>query len=483
MNTKQVKLAGAFKFIYLILAMITFSTFTSRTAVNQYFSYIVFAFGVAVFLFRLITFKEYKNTKGLYLLIAFSVLSVVSALVNFRYGGMTDLIENAQSLSWMLFSFFILYTYNAKTTKEDIQKEFKGISYFLLLYNFVACVIGIGMLAVNCSMIVVRNGETVLGGFLWNRLWGVYTDPNHGAVVAAVCILLSLYYILIRTKTVMTILHVINILLCEIYVACSDSRTGLVTLMAALAAFTYLYFRKRQIRPIDGKRILKCTFCLVLACVVALFPYFSSNIVKTTVSVIMTHVAPADPPIDNTADPSIDGTQGGKKPNDNPFIIGRNENLDNNDISNDPSNRRFDIWKSGLDIVKKTPLVGASFRGIVSFAEKELPDTYILNNDAGKFSCMHNSLLDILVAQGILGFVVFAAFAVLVIVTCLRSIFKVRKTEDYLLLSVLYAIILLIAISSLFLSQIIFINSIGGILFWIMLGYAVDYAGLASSEE
>ena len=470
MSIKQNKLALAFKFMYLILAIITFNVYTGKTPVNQYFSYAVFGFGVVVFLFRLFSFKEYKTTKGLYLLIAFSALSVVSALVNFRFGGKTDLIENAQSLSWMLFCFFILYAYNAGTTKEDIKKEFTGISYFLLLYNFLACAAGAFLIAADRGMIIVRNGETVLGGFLWNRLWGVYTDPNHGAVVAGVCIILSLYHLIIRKNAVMTVAHIINIILCEFYIACSDSRTGLVSLMASLAVFAFLYLMKRQIKFVDCKRLVKCAFCCLMAILIALLPYFASDVTKTTVSKIKISIAGGNAPTDNPK-------------NDSALIIGRNENPDSTDISTDPSNRRLDIWKSGLDIVKKTPLVGTSFRGMVSFAEKNLPDTYILNNDSGKFNCMHNSLLDILVGQGILGLAVFAAFAILVLVTCLKNLPKVKKEEDFLLLSTLYTVVFLIAVSSLFLSQIIFINSIGGILFWMFLGYAVNYMSLSVSEE
>ena len=117
MDIKRIKCKAdiVFKFVYLILAIITFNAFTDKTAVSRYYTYIVFAFGVIVFLLRFFSFKDYKNTKGLFLLIAFSFLSVVSALINFRYGGKYDIIENLQSLVWMLFSFFILYAYDVNT--------------------------------------------------------------------------------------------------------------------------------------------------------------------------------------------------------------------------------------------------------------------------------------------------------------------------------------------------------------------------------
>ncbi len=474
MDIKRIKCKAdiVFKFVYLILAIITFNAFTDKTAVSRYYTYIVFAFGVIVFLLRFFSFKDYKNTKGLFLLIAFSFLSVVSALINFRYGGKYDIIENLQSLVWMLFSFFILYAYDVNTEKSDIKKEFKLISYFLLFYNIVAAVISILMMANNYIIKEVRDGALVLGGFLWNRLWGIYTDPNHGSILAAICVIISLYYISNKPKAFALIVHIINIFLSLIYIACSDSRTGLVSLISGIVVFVYLYLVRREFKFIKIKGI-KYIFCVFMSLIIASTSLLAVNLSKNVISEIRIKNIEISMENENLPENVVLGE----------LTIGRHESENNGDLSEDISNRRFGIWKSGLEIFAKAPLFGTSFRGMISFAKEVLPDTYILNNDAGVFNCMHNSLLDVLVGQGIIGFAVFIAFAILILVNLLKGIKTIKDKDDYLLISSLASIIFLIAVSSLFLSQIVYINSIGGIVFWMFLGYAMNYLNASLFEE
>lgn len=465
MDIKQVRYKAdrIFKFLYLILAIVTFNFLTSKTVINKYYTYLVFAFGAFVFLFRLFNLKDYKKTKGLFLLIAFSLLSVVSALLNFRYGGKYDLIENTQSLVWTLFCFFVLYAYDTDIEKKDIVKEYNLISYFLLFYNMIAAVVSVYMMTIRYHIIEVRDGATVLGGFLWNRLWGIYTDPNHGAVLSAICVILSLYYISTKPKALTLVLHIINILLSVIYISCSDSRTGVVSLVSAIVVFVFLFLIAKQMTFIRIKAV-QYLFCAFLSLAIAFTSVFAVGFLKNTISKISIQ--------NNTPSGNVEE-----------FIIGRDENEHNDDLSEDISNRRFDIWKSGMEIFSKTPLFGTSFRGMVSFAENVLPDTYILNNGAGKFNCMHNSLLDVLVSQGITGLALFVAFAILIIVNLCKAIFQIKDKENYLLISTLISIVLLIAVSSLFLSQIVYINSIGGIVFWMFLGYAMNFINAALIEE
>ena len=120
---------------------------------------------------------------------------------------------------------------------------------------------------------------------------------------------------------------------------------------------------------------------------------------------------------------------------------------------------------------------------MVSFAEKLLPNTYILNNGQGIFNCMHNSFLDVLVSQGIIGFGVFMAFAIIIFWSFCKKSFEMKQENDFLFVSVIFSIFATLVFSSLFISQIIYINSIGGILFWILLGYLMNYINQSSEPE
>ena len=152
-----------------------------------------------------------------------------------------------------------------------------------------------------------------------------------------------------------------------------------------------------------------------------------------------------------------------------------------NDINGDVSNRRFAIWGSGLEIFKSKPLTGVTFRNYVPYAEDKLPDTYIVHNDFDKFRSMHNSFVDILVSQGILGVVIIAAYIILVLVLIFKNFFKF-KGEKYKYHTVLLSIIAPIFASMMFYSETFYMNTGGAFLFWLALGYLIQSVTSKNSE-
>ncbi|OTO76647.1 O-antigen ligase family protein [Enterococcus sp. 12E11_DIV0728] len=60
----------------------------------------------------------------------------------------------------------------------------------------------------------------------------------------------------------------------------------------------------------------------------------------------------------------------------------KNINLNRKDVENnsDISNNRFNLWKSAFEIFKETPIFGTSPRGLIPFAQKNMPDTLIGKN-------------------------------------------------------------------------------------------------------
>ena len=51
-----------------------------------------------------------------------------------------------------------------------------------MAYTFMAVAAGTVMLVADYYAYTEVNGVVVILGFLWNRLWGVYSYPNYGAV-------------------------------------------------------------------------------------------------------------------------------------------------------------------------------------------------------------------------------------------------------------------------------------------------------------
>ena len=158
-----------------------------------------------------------------------------------------------------------------------------------------------------------------------------------------------------------------------------------------------------------------------------------------------------------------------------PTLSGKSEAEDNgqvgrDDMEEDPSNRRFDIWNSGIEIFSENKICGVGRFNFLSYAEKNLPETYIVNNNFQKFDSMHNMPLDVLVSQGLIGFLILFAVVINSAIYIGKNI-GVWAPQDGLLAICLFAIIIANGVSSIFLSTVVYINSPATYIFWVCFGY------------
>ena len=155
-----------------------------------------------------------------------------------------------------------------------------------------------------------------------------------------------------------------------------------------------------------------------------------------------------------------------------PSKVGRKQ-----DLKGDASNGRLDIWKSGLEIVETSPVVGVSFRNMTAYAQQNMPHTYLVDNpENAKYDSLHNSVLDVLVSQGILGILISLA---LVFNTgkLLREYLNQRKTVGHKVkaeqsfTTACLALTLAMGVGSLFLSMVFYLNAPQTYIFWLCFGY------------
>jgi O-antigen ligase len=269
-------------------------------------------------------------------------------------------------------------------------------------------------------------------------------------VFATISVLLSFYFFEKNKNTLFRVALCINALIQLAYIAFSDSRTGLVTLFITVFAYVYLI----ALRKVKKEKAVKYAICVVLALVIALSSaVVTLGIEKVGGELVVSHYEKMDDPAVEV--PDLDG--------------GRVQ-----DIENDFSNRRFDIWKSGVEIFLKSPVTGVSYFNIKQFALEVVPETYLVNNDHGQFNNMHNMLFNLLAGQGILGMVLFIAFAIYAVIFVLKRIFKVDN-EDYSYIVVMVVCVMAGFIASMFLTDIIYVNSPNSMVFWLFLGYIMHY--------
>lgn len=445
----------SFKITYLILAIGTFNSFTFGTPIMSILVMVTFGLGCILMLERLLHWKQYISMPYLVWLVLFCVSFVVSTIANAKYGFM----ENAKWLVWTSFQMLLLYVVRNDKTIEEQKKEHTVISKIIIGYSFGAALISILLLLVRYShmWVMEANDQRIIQGVLWGRLWGVYTDPNYGAVIGVISILLSLYFLhgLLGRKRVF---YKLNIILQFLYIVFSDSRTGMVALLVSVGFYIYTTLLKKNSEKINVKQRLKNIFITVCICLLMLTGLKLVKIVyNEMVSPVMTTLFFSD-----------EEENEDEEEKEMEEKIGREE-----DIKADPSNRRFDIWGSGIEILNTTPVVGTGYTTFVSYTKDNVPDTYVLTNDHGVFGNMHNSFLNILVYQGVFGFVAFMIFVFSTIIKVFKNIW-ILDGEQYRYAITMLSCIAAVVCSMMFLLEGVYTNSIGSIVLWSFLGYIIQ---------
>ena len=448
------KISLFFKISYLILAITTFNSFTFGMPVMSVLVIISFVLGVATICLRLVNWKNYIRMPMFWLLISFCISFLISMVANIQYG----FIENFKWLIWTSFQLLILYTMDANCKPEYYKREFKILSYIVIIYSFFAAAVSIILMLIQFQQIVELENQRILRGFFWGRLWGVYTDPNYGSVISSISIILSLFLCQYCRKKIKIFLYV-NIIFQLLYIVFSDSRTGLVSLLVGISLFTYMHLLRKETRLAGIKKYLK-NILIVLGVVVITF--VGTQLIKITYNNV---VVPVLSEFFYEEGLEVENPEEEKEL----AKIGREE-----DINVDPSNRRFDIWKSGLEIFKTTPVVGTSYISFLPYVEDNLPDTYVVNNDHGNFGNMHNEYLNVLVYQGVIGAVILVLFIVRAIYIIFNNMFKLENQKFYYY-SMLFTLVAIVAAAMMFVLEGVYTNSVGAFVFWSALGYLVHF--------
>ena len=451
-----------FKIEFLFYVCLSYNNIFFGKKIMSAFVIVSTFLGVTILVIRLIDYKKYKDAKLFTLILAFLISYLITIISNYKYG----FLDGIKNLTWMTFQLLIIYLYKLDDNSERYKKDFKILSNCYLLYMFLASFWSILQFYSGNSDIKYKNssGYVIPSGFIWGRLWGVFTDPNQGSVYACIAIVLSIYFIIAFNKKkplgkIATALYSINILIQIIYIAFSDSRTGMVCFSIGMAFLSYMILIK--------KIKIQNNFNRYIACFIAsLSIFFISIIIPVGVRSFNNYIQ------DTKVQKEIENP---KKNDKNK--IGRKD-----DIESDLSNRRFLIWKSSIEIFSTKPILGVSHTNLNNYAYKKLPKTYIINNTQHDFQTSHNMFLDVLTGQGVVGFTIL----ITMIISSMLFIFKrINKLEgmEYFYITIMLTCIAICFTSCVFMTEIFYVNSPIAFMFWSMLGYINQYLFVKDKEE
>lgn len=447
LSQKMDLISEIFKYCYIAHIILAGNTLLINTVLLRITSLIVLVLGAIVLLYRAWNFKSFIKYPFIILYIIFLTSYVVSALINFRYGW----IDNVKILIWMSLQFGGLYLFDRKRDYLNIIREFKVSLHIIIALTSFTNLIGIWMLLANYwGYHESAEGRTILMGIAWwGRLYGVHADPNYGCILSVIALISAIYlFIGARNKRYKTIL-VISIVLQILFIVYSVSRTGLVTLCVSVVFFSFLYVMKQCQKIWKAVLIALLSVTLVFGMDKALIEGY--NIYVTTD--LAQHIASL---LNRMMDDEL-------------TELGREEEL-----QGDISNRRFELWENACQLTKTSPVVGISFGNIVKYAKCEAPESYLLTNGYIVFNAFHNMFMDLLVSQGIIGFVLFLA----IIFLSLRYLFtnlKVISDKNQLTCIFLFSICVGIITSSFFVSEVLYVNNQITVLFWTLWGYLICF--------
>lgn len=445
--TKKVELTEkVFLYLFFLYSILSSNNLTYGKPIISFIMWPALVCGFGIIVYRLVRYKDYIKTPGLYCLVALFLSICISTLINYRYSFKANIVF---CVYWALY-FFVIYL---MTTGKDVILVF--LKSFVI-YATVAGLISIWMMFTRYSTVAVAPDTKYMyySGFSIGRLWGVFINPNNGAITSALAIIMLVYFISIASSKLIKAMCGIDILLLVFYIALSDSRTGAICLGVVLAFYSFFCLWQRT----EG---IKKLLAVLLAVVLLVGGIYAPRKTKQAYNFTVSKIASL-----KSSDEDVK-----KEDTSNAEVIVVKRNYD---ISGDISNRRFDAWKSAVEVYLssvKMIAFGASFRGFTDYARDNLPSTYIVNNDYTDFTTLDNEFFNIMDSQGTLGIVSLIAFLVFI---CVFIIKRIIKASDIKLLALLIALIFGLIVSACFCGVMFYHFSPNTIVFWMVLGSMVS---------
>lgn len=453
-------LEWAFKFSYLLLGIATFNSFLYDSPVQPMLVKLSLVLGVLTMLGRVVWWKSYIKMPYLWTLLLFCISFFITIISSRAYG------QVEADLKWLIWTgilFLLLYTCDGEKEQNEYKKEFKTFSHVLIVCSAISSSISLYLMSqLYHKKWFTASGELLLSGFQWGRLWGVYTDPNYGSVLSVVVVLLCVYYFKINKKW-KKIPYIVVIILNYLYIVFSDSRTAEVAMVVSVCFWIFLnvFLRRKQ-----GKEII---FSIIVAFVLSIGMIGGTSSLKSQYNTeIQKQINAMD---------KKENVQNNSTPTQN-SQVGRKQ-----DLVKDVTNGRFALWDSGVEVWKTSPIVGVGYNSFIPYVEKNLPNTYAINNSQGtKYVSLHNEFVNILVYQGVLGIGLFILFIIMAVRLWWKSLRNINP-EDYDYFTVLSSCVLVIGVAMLFLLEGLYTNSPGTFILWSFTGYLMHYCKKVENVE
>ena len=416
------------------------------------------------------------NTKGMNWLMAFCFSYGITILLN-KDGYFS---ENAKALCYMLLFFVLLYGQDLKKSIQDMKKEMHAVWGTVIVCTFIMSLICFITFLLSLSYSYKADGASLHMGVYKNRMWGLY-NPNVGATINIISLFCTILMLLEKkesgkkdsendkfsAKKLIKIFLNVNGILQFACLVLTGSRTAVYAMYIGVAMLVYFLcgvIYKKKIWVKAGAAFFSIIVMMVCVGISGkllwqlpkLFPNVTVNAAQTN----------------------------GKAS----FILNFNRKDTTKDSTGGTLNGRQYLWVAGIDQFNDTPFFGITREKIYDEVHTRVsPDTdkktVKFFRNSLKNGGLHNMYLTILVSSGIVGFCIFCCFMIQYfnrILWYIQRIEVLQGNEWFLGMLILSIIIL---IMEMFENRILYQVNIFYALFWMMMGYAMYFAGQKAKEN
>ena len=413
--------------------------------------------GAVILLFDLFSTKIWYKGANVFVLYGFIGIMAISSLLNLKYG----FSDNIKTIAWTTIHFALFYTMYLRLEKKQMISLIDKIWIGVCAVWFIPICYSIyQFISQEAYAALVDSERYVRQGFVENRLFGVFNDPNYAAIMSLGVFFACVYLFSKYKNKFFRAFMIINFILQPWYIVLSGSRTALVTFCISLTLFLWLKIYQK-----NKKAILYFVTPIIAICLVC-----GGDYVVKKVSSPLPQVYEAIFEDNHTTD--------NQHPDNNKPSLDNKDILNRVDSSADNiSNNRFTIWKSYLEDLDGDILFGGSPRNFLSKWIDKNPDGYL----AGTHYETHNGYLSVLVATGVLGFATILAFAVLYFISIIKYFKTQPKIEnEFIFLLVFLALIL---VYTFFFTELFFIHCYTSVLFWLHCGILNYWIGSPKAKQ
>lgn len=419
-----------------------------------------FIWGILLIIRDLFSKRSMFKSAYWFLAVAFLSSYVVTILMNFESG----LYSNSKYLVYNSINLLIIYAQDQDLSKEQLLRFLRLFNDVIIVLAFAAGVISLGMFLLHIGFSFDQGGNVLRQGIIGNRLFGVYTSPNTGALYGVISIGASLVNATFRSRyaRMRNVYYLLNAGIQITYFSLSLSRGGFLTYVVLILMISFVF----------GTPLLYKKKNLILYLIVGLLVFF---LVMGGLMLMAEGAQKVSVRVTNAVQDDIAVSDTGAAD----FVTRMKAlmNLDRTNMSSLSSGRTI-IWETGYQLWKYAPLFGF---GNVKDVENEHADKQIdqallagrgvdylnrLNGNA------HNIFVQILVCSGIIGLCIFILFGVLIVVRYIRFLWDVNiSDQSYRIVGLIFCVLTAIVANGLVETHLFFNGQDPyGVIFWAYLG-------------